>query len=69
MRLGDLPKHPHFPKLVTEIETVLDNNREKLIAKAGVADEYILRVAAGKCQAIGEILTELKEAERKAKED
>lgn len=68
MRLGDLPRHPHYSMLLSAMQTLLDNHRDVVVAKAGSADERAMRVAAGKCSAIKEVLDQLQDAKRKTEE-
>lgn len=68
MRLGDLPRHPQYSMLLSEMQTLLDNHRDVVVAKAGSSDERAMRVAAGKCSAIKEVLDQLVEAKRRTED-
>lgn len=65
MRLGDLPRHPHYPKLLSEVGILLDKQRDVVIAKAGSSDEQMMRVAAGRCEALKDMLRLLTDAQPK----
>lgn len=68
MKLGELPRHPHFPMLLSELRILLDNHRRNVVTEASRAEDKVVRVAAGKCQGIELILDTLTEVRRKNKE-
>jgi hypothetical protein len=64
MKLGSLPKHPDFNKLLSEVQILIDNHTEDVVREAERGEERQVRIAVGKRQAFSLLLDQLKEARR-----
>lgn len=68
MRLGNLPDHPDYPMLLSEVQILLDNHTKDVVTASERYDDRKIRIAAGARQAIKLMLDELTKAKRKNEE-
>ena len=69
MKLGSLPTHPEYDKLLQAVQTLLDNHTEDVVKEAERGEERQVRIAVGKRQAYNFLLKELTQAKRQAAEE